>query len=214
MLPANPRTLKTPPFLAVGTSLMRRRPLAISALVLLILGGLINVSAQQPGPPTKAKQAADPALNPIEDVAGMPRVLLIGDSISIGYTLTVRRFLEGKANVHRIPANGGPTKSGVGSIEKWFGIGTWDVIRFNWGIHDLKLMPDGKRQVEPADYEANLLKLVIRMKKTGAKLIWATTTPIPDGDLKPFNYGQVKEYNKIAATVMAKNGVAINDLNS
>lgn len=192
---------------------MPQPTLATSALVLLIFGGMVHASAQQPGAPAKAKQA-EAALNPIQDVAGLPRVLLIGDSISIDYTLTVRKLLEGKANVHRIPANGGPTKNGVGSIEKWLGTGKWDVIHFNWGIHDLKLMPDGKRQVEPADYEANLLKLVTRMKKTGAKLIWATTTPIPDGDLKPFNYGQAKEYNEIAAKVMAKNGVAINDLNA
>lgn len=200
--------------LAIRTTFMNRFTSSFSGLVLFILGGLINASAQQPGAPAKAKEAADAALNPIQDVAGLPRVLLIGDSISIGYTLTVRKLLEGKANVHRIPANGGPTKNGVGSIEKWLGTGKWDVIHFNWGIHDLKLMPDGKRQVEPADYEANLRKLVTRMKTTGAKLIWATTTPIPNGELKPFNYGQVKEYNEIAAKVMAENGVAIDDLNA
>ena len=55
----------------------------------------------------------------------------------------------------------------------------WDVIHFNFGIHDLKFMPDGKRQVEPDDYEKNLRTLVAKLKATGAKLIWATTTPIP-----------------------------------
>ncbi|MDZ4288610.1 MAG: SGNH/GDSL hydrolase family protein, partial [Prosthecobacter sp.] len=90
----------------------------------------------------------------VQDVAGLPRVLLIGDSISMGYTLGVRKLLAGKANVHRIPQNGGPTKNGVANIDKWLGDGHWDVIHFNWGIHDLKFMPDGKRQVEAADYEA------------------------------------------------------------
>ena len=151
----------------------------------------------------------------ILDVAGLPRVLLIGDSISIGYTLPVRKLLEGKANVHRIPTNGGPTKNGVANIAKWLGTSKWDVIHFNWGIHDLKYMPDGKRQVEPADYEANLRSLVATLKATGAKLIWATTTPIPDGELNPpRKFGQVKEYNDIAARVMAENGVAIDDLNA
>ena len=41
----------------------------------------------------------------IQDTPGLPRVLLIGDSISIGYTLPVRRLLAGKANVHRIAVN-------------------------------------------------------------------------------------------------------------
>jgi acyl-CoA thioesterase-1 len=155
------------------------------------------------------------ALAPIEDQQGLPRVLLIGDSISIGYTLPVRELLKGKANVHRIPTNGGPTKNGITNIEKWLGTGKWDVIHFNWGIHDLKFMPDGKRQVEPEDYEKNLRSLVAKMKATGAKLIWATTTPIPEGELNPpRKFGKVPEYNAIAKKVMTENGVAIDDLNA
>lgn len=183
------------------------------ALVFLFV--LLSATAQQPAPPAKAKRAPNPAMDPIQDVAGLPRVLLIGDSISIGYTLPVRKMLEGKANVHRIPTNGGPTKNGVANIAKWLGASKWDVIHFNWGIHDLKYMPDGKRQVEPADYEANLQSLVATLKATGAKLIWATTTPIPEGELNPpRKFGQVKEYNEIAARVMMENGVAIDDLNA
>jgi len=142
-------------------------------------------------------------------------VLLIGDSISIGYTLPTRELLKGKANVHRIPTNGGPTKNGTANIQKWLGTGKWDVIHFNWGIHDLKFMPDGKRQVEPEDYEKNLRTLVAKMKATGAKLIWATTTPIPDGELNPSRkFGKVPEYNVIAKKVMEENGVATDDLNA
>lgn len=184
------------------------------ALVFL-LSGLLSASAQQPAAPAKAKSAPSPAMSPIQDVAGLPRVLLIGDSISIGYTQPTRKLLEGKANVHRIPANGGPTKNGVANIQKWLGDGKWDVIHFNWGIHDLKFMPDGKRQVEAADYEANLRSLVATLKATGAKLIWASTTPIPEGELNPQRkFGQVPEYNAIAAKVMTENGVTINDLNA
>ena len=163
----------------------------------------------------KTERKPNPVTAPIQDVAGLPRVLLIGDSISMGYTLPVRKLLEGKANVHRIPTNGGPTKNGVANIDKWLGKGKWDVIHFNHGIHDLKYMPDGKRQVEPADYEANLSTITTKLKATGAKVIWATTTPIPDGDLTPQRkFGQVPEYNEIAAKVMKENGVSINDLNA
>lgn len=186
-------------------------------LLLPVLSALLVLSAaaQQPTAPAKPKAAPNPVLAPIQDVAGLPRVLLIGDSISMGYTPGVRKLLEGKANVHRIPANGGPTKNGVANIEKWLGSSKWDVVHFNWGIHDLKHMPDGKRQVEPADYEANLRKLVTRLKATGAKLIWASTTPIPEGELNPKRtFGQVPEYNAIAAKVMTENGVTINDLNA
>src|SRR6476620_12659536 len=94
-------------------------------------------------------QGAEPAFAQIQDDPALPRVLLIGDSISIGYTVPVRELLQGKANVHRIPTNGGPTSNGLKNIDKWLGNGKWDIIHFNWGIHDLKFMPDGKRQVEP-----------------------------------------------------------------
>jgi acyl-CoA thioesterase-1 len=184
--------------------------IAASFLFLGLASGLL---AQAPKP--EAKRASSPVLAPIKDVPGLPRVLLIGDSISMGYTLPVRALLEGKANVHRIQQNGGPTKNGNTNIDKWLGDGKWDVIHFNWGIHDLKIMEGGLRQVEPADYEKNLRDLVAKMKATGAKLIWATTTPIPEGKLNPDRkFGNVKEYNDIAAKVMADNGVPTDDLNA
>ncbi len=160
-------------------------------------------------------QTKHPSLVEVEDVPGLPRVLLIGDSISMGYTVPVRERLKGKANVHRIPANGGPTTRGLASIDKWLGEGNWDVIHFNWGIHDLRHMDDGKRQVEPAAYEKNLRALVAKLKATGAKLIWASITPIPDPPLKPERtFGDETEYNAIAAKVMKENDIPINDLHA
>ncbi len=160
----------------------------------------------------ETKKKSSEVLAPVEDVAGLPRVLLIGDSISMGYTLPVRKLLEGRANVHRIPANGGPSKNLI-HYDKWLGSGRWDVIHFNHGIHDLRVMPDGKRQVEPADYERNLRAIVTRLKQTGAKLIFATTTPIPPPPLEPDrSFGDVKEYNAIALKVMKELSVDVNDL--
>jgi len=174
---------------------------------------LVALDASAAAAPAK-KTTPHPSLVPVQDVAGLPRVLLIGDSISMGYTVPVRKLLEGKANVHRIPNNGGPTKYGIANIDRWLGTGKWDVIHFNWGIHDLKFMPDGKRQVEPADYEKNLRELVAKLKATSAKLIWATITPIPDGELQPGRkFGDEAEYNAIAKKIMEANSVRINDLN-
>jgi hypothetical protein len=48
----------------------------------------------------------------VQDDPKLPRVLLIGDSVSRGYTQAARKALAGKANVHRAPANCGPTASG------------------------------------------------------------------------------------------------------
>ena len=186
---------------------MTKRTLLLACLSL----GLLSVQAED-------RKAASPKANvltPITDVPGLPRVLLIGDSISMGYTLPVRKRLEGKANVHRIPQNGGPTTNGVAKIDTWLGKTRWDVIHFNHGIHDVKIMPDGKRQVEPAGYEANLRALVAKLKATGAKLIFATSTPIPPSPLiGNRRFGDEKEYNAIAVKVMTENGVTINDLHS
>lgn len=157
---------------------------------------------------------SDPrAFEPIQDIAGLPRVLLIGDSISIGYTLLVRELLKGKANVHRIPENGGPTINGIDKIEAWLGRGPWDVIHFNFGLHDIRRMETGQWQVPLHRYEQNLQTLVRRMKQTGAKLIFAATTPVPAGKLNPPRIpGDEVLFNDAALALMRREGVAVNDL--
>ena len=97
--------------------------------------------------------SSNPAMRPPQDVVGLPRVLLIGDSISIDYTLPVRERLAGKANVYRIPENGGCTTNGLAKLNVWLGTQRWDVIHFNWGLHDLKLMDNGQQQVPPPKRE-------------------------------------------------------------
>lgn len=155
----------------------------------------------------------NPAYVEVHDMPGLPRVLLIGDSISIGYTLPVRVLLEGKANVHRILTNGGPSLNGLQNLRDWLGTGKWDVIHFNFGLHDLKIMPGGRHQAEIDEYETNLNELVKHLKDTGAKLIWASTTPVPEGKLNPpRNPSDVPVYNAVAKKIMDLNGIAIDDL--
>lgn len=154
----------------------------------------------------------DPAYDPVKDDPKLPRVLIIGDSISIGYTAPTRKLLAGKANVHRIPENGGPSDNGTKKIKQWLGDGKWDVIHFNWGLHDIKL-GTGKHQVPIDEYEKNLRELVKTLKGTGAKLIWASTTPVPEGKLNPPRKNDdVIAYNKVAKKIMDENKVLTNDL--
>jgi len=81
---------------------------------------------------------------PIEDRSGLPRVLLIGDSISVGYTLPVRALLKDRANVHRIPVNGGPSSRAVARLDQWIGDRKWDVI------HSTLASTTGARHGRPA----------------------------------------------------------------
>ena len=121
--------------------------------------------------------------------------------------------MEGKANVHRILTNGGPTTNGLKNIDFWLGKGNWDVIHFNWGLHDLKMEKDGKHQVPIEEYEKNLRQLVMKLKGTGATLIWASTTPVPEGKLSPPRKSEdVIRYNAAAKKIMNENGVVVNDL--
>jgi hypothetical protein len=66
--------------------------------------------------------------------ANLPKVLLIGDSISGGYSKEVKRLLEGKASVTGPIANAEATIFGVTRIDDWIGTTKWDLIHFNWGL--------------------------------------------------------------------------------
>jgi hypothetical protein len=196
-----------------------------SVFVVCLAGFVSLVMAQEPKSTAPAKNApSKPAapnpLEQIQDTAGLPRVLLIGDSISMGYTIPVRQGLAGVANVHRPATNCGPTSNGVKNIDAWLGNGKWDVIHFNWGLHDLKYMnpmgtivdvKDGKQQIPPADYETNLRQLVKRLKQTGAKLVWRNTTPVPVG-AKGRIPDDVEKYNAVAAKIMQEEKIPTHDL--
>lgn len=155
----------------------------------------------------------------------LPKVLILGDSISMGYTNMVRDGLKGKANVVRPKDNCGDTVIGLEKLDAWLGDRDWDVIHFNWGLWDLcyrnpKLgkagnrdKVNGKISVTPEDYEKNLDQLVTKLKATGATLIWASTTFVPEGESGRHAGDEVK-YNEVAARVMGKHGVAINDLHA
>jgi len=156
---------------------------------------------------------------------GLPKVLVIGDSISIGYTPPLKEILKDKAVVEHNPGNAAHTQRGVENIDDWVGDTEWAVIHFNHGLHDLKFVDDqgkntrdrekGHIQIPIEDYERNLEKIVGRLEKTGAKLIFATTTPFPEGVGGPLrDLEQVKVYNDAALRVMEKHDVSINDLYS
>lgn len=156
---------------------------------------------------------------------GLPKVLILGDSISIGYFPAVKELLKGKASISRPSTNCGDTPRGLREINKWLGDTKWDVIHFNWGLWDLsyrnpeiKGRPNGdkvngKLSVKPEDYEKNLNTLVDRLQQTGASLVWASTTAVPKGDAGRFVGDDVK-YNAIAAKVMAQRGIPIDDLHA
>ncbi len=155
------------------------------------------------GRPEFAFVADDPAL---------PRVLLLGDSISISYTVAVRRLLTGVAAVHRAPGNCRSTRHSLADLDRYLGDGTWRVIHCNWGLHDIaQVEAAGVQQVGIEEYERNLKALFDRLAATGAALIWATTTPVQEGTSSR-SPADVVRYNGAAARIVAARGIAVDDL--
>ncbi len=159
----------------------------------------------------------------------LPNVLILGDSISIGYTPFVQKFLKGRANIYRPlledgnPENCQGTMNGVKNIDRWIGNRKWDVVHFNFGLHDLKQVdpetgassqnPKHPQQAGLKQYKKNLIYITEKLLATGAKLIFATTTPYPDVTNGPLRKpGMSKKYNRIAVRIMNKNGIMINNL--
>ncbi|WP_425616119.1 SGNH/GDSL hydrolase family protein [Anatilimnocola sp. NA78] len=153
--------------------------------------------------------------------AALPKVVLIGDSIRMGYAPTVTKQLEGKAVIAQSKANGGDSANVVKKLAEAIAEKP-DVVHFNCGIHDTK--KDKKTavfQITPEQYEANLRQIVDTLRKeTKAVVIFATTTPIIDDraakQRTEASYelldASTVEYNRIAMRVMEELKVPVNDL--
>jgi lysophospholipase L1-like esterase len=152
------------------------------------------------------------------------RILIIGDSISIGYTPFLVEHFSGKAVVIHNKGNAQHTGNGLKRIEKWIGSQKWDLIQFNWGLWDLCYRhPDSKSQGNRDkqkgsvtftidEYESNLDSLVSFIKlKTDAKLVFVTTTYVPENEVGRFVDDPIK-YNAAAKRVMEKYSVEVNDI--
>lgn len=170
-----------------------------------------------------------PQVDPrVVDDPKLPRILVVGDSISMNYHDAVKAALKGKANYYRNDGNGGPSDRGVVCMELWLGDYTqpglqWDVIQFNHGLHDLKQGYDKETkqfttyQVPVEAYKVNLEKEIQILKKTGAVLVWCTTTPVPNNAFNPWANRRKDAdllYNAAAREVMARHPeIVVNDLN-
>lgn len=152
------------------------------------------------------------------------KILIIGDSISNGYTPFVKEELEDIAEVYHNPGNAKHTGNGLKHIESWLAADDWEIIHFNWGLWDLCYRhPDSKVQGNrdkvngtitfgPKDYEKNLETLVKLIKKhSDAELIFATTTYVPEKEAGRFQEDAIK-YNAIAKKIMKANGIKVNDI--
>lgn len=158
-----------------------------------------------------------------------PRILLVGDSVVGGYYSATRNQFAGTAVVY----SGGTTyneacpdwKKIVDEYIAKGGQRGWDVIQFNWGLHAVKYVdesnktlsadqPGARIQFTPADYANNMERFVAELKRTGARLVFATTTPIPENATGAIVHLDLAPYNDAAVAIMKLNDIPVNDLHA
>jgi lysophospholipase L1-like esterase len=142
----------------------------------------------------------------------LPRVLLIGDSITGSYGPKVADELKGRASVPRLTTSksiGDPAL--LAEVALVLEQSRFDVVHFNNGLHGWGY--------SEAEYEKSFPDLIATIRKHApkAKLIWTTITPMRQaGKLDVIAEGtkRVEARNRIAEGIVAKERIAVDDLYS
>jgi len=145
-----------------------------------------------------------------------PACLVIGDSVSLGYTGDLATNLTGTCDVLHAPYSGDggacDTRYGLQCADLWLGLALggaaspkYNVITFNFGLHDTNDSGEDEESrdeyVPRAEYGANLLKFVakVRQWQPQAHLAWLSSTPMHfDMHLND----NVNAYNALARTLL------------
>jgi len=154
-----------------------------------------------------------------------PTVLLLGDSIRLGYQPVVAAQLAGIATVRGPGDNGRDTAYTLAHLDVWLTEAqavaqAIAVVHCNCGLHDLKREGGATDTVVPlARYADNLAAIIARVRaRTNAALIVATTTPIHEARhaARGLDFARlaadVPAYNDALCTVCARLAVPVNDL--
>ncbi|MBX2817002.1 MAG: alpha-L-fucosidase [Saprospiraceae bacterium] len=152
-----------------------------------------------------------------------PEILIIGDSISLGYMPFVQEELATLAEVSHNPGNAQHTGTGLKNIADWIEDGDWDIIQFNWGLWDLCYRhPDSAVQgnrdkvrgtitYSVEQYAAQLDSIVSILKTSDAQLVFVTTSYVPEEEAGRHLEDAIR-YNEAAQEVMKKQNVLVHDI--
>ena len=152
----------------------------------------------------------------------MNRILLLGDSIRMGYDKYVKLAFKDIAEVVYPEEN---CRSSVYLLRNLLIWREWldsydniDIIHWNAGLWDDLHLLDGKPLISLEQYQDNIDRICIHLEKLfpKAKIIFATSTPVREeffGGCKRFNK-DTENYNKVACEIVKKHGGHINDLYS
>jgi lysophospholipase L1-like esterase len=146
-----------------------------------------------------------------------PALVLIGDSIRMGYQDDVARELAGRAEVWAPEPNGGNSRNVLAHLDEWVLSRKPDLVYVNCGLHDLKRAFGEACSVPFDEYGDNVRRILMQLQGELPGVIWATITPV-DENLHHQNKGfdrfeaDVDAYNEAARAVAVDLGVPIDDL--
>ena len=151
----------------------------------------------------------------------MKKIVLIGDSIRLGYEKYVKEAFEGVAEVYSPTENCRFAEYTLRFATDWKSKGGWpsdvDVVHWNAGLWDvLRLFED--EPLTPVFAYENFIGRIDKRLHTifpNAKIVFATSTSVEEsgfkGNFKRFNK-DIEEYNSVAIKAVSEHGTAINDL--
>ena len=150
------------------------------------------------------------------------KILLIGDSISMGYAPAVMRELSDVAEVVRIPDNGGTSANVLAHLDEWLGDTQPDAVSLNCGLHDIVRERGGSAcQIPLGPYEDNLRAILNGLVTAGPRAVWVTTTPVIEDRqeaIETFTHidynADVDAYNAGAQAIFHEAEVPIIDLHA
>lgn len=153
----------------------------------------------------------------------MKKVLLIGDSIRMGYDNYVKESMKDFADVFFTKENNTFTHNILRNFHGWtdaLGLYEADVIHWNVGHWDTVRIYGDEPLTKHDVYADNLVRISRRIKLLfpDAKQIFATSTPvIEEGFIEEFECRKNSDvilYNKLAKEALTPEGVIINDLHA
>ena len=150
----------------------------------------------------------------------MPKILIIGDSISIGYTPTVAAELADVADVVHSPGNASDCTNIVSNVDAWLAEANPQIVALNCGLHDVKREDEKQEHCRvPVEFYKTILPAIIeKVLGNGRRMLWVNTTPVIEERhqaVKPAGrYNKdIDAHNKAARGIIRKAGLPTVNLN-
>ena len=153
----------------------------------------------------------------------MKNVILIGDSIRMGYQSFVKAECATSAQIWAPEENGGNSRNVLEHLDEWVLSRRPDLVHVNCGLHDIRREFGAGPVVPLAEYRANVETILRRILEVtdahgaSSRLIWATMTPVDQQrhhETKGFDRfsADVLSYNRAAVAVCQELEVPVDDL--